>query len=311
MIWISFLLTTVLRIGAGKYATAMRRGIPVVRVFHTENQGHYLARNFAIRKAREKGSKYIGFVDADDWIDSDMYETLVRIAEKENADIVECGYYWQHPVKSWSKRLPDRVMNSTEALCALFKNELDDYLWDKLWKITCFETDPFCYPERRSHQDAATVYKLFAAADKIVSTSAVIYHYQQIRESIVHTPGIGLLNQWYANIEKYEYAREHLKGKVDEAEYGQVMSRQVRNCAVAVAENWGYWHGFSWEDQRKYERVIADMHAFSQKHFPLLGRKNWPRFVRIMAFFSHFKNALSFYLAYQVARRRGRDKKLY
>ena len=31
-----------------------------IRVFHTKNQGHYLARGLAVEKARERGSEYIG-----------------------------------------------------------------------------------------------------------------------------------------------------------------------------------------------------------------------------------------------------------
>ena len=45
-----------------RYAAADAR----FRVFHTANQGHYLARGFAIRKAREQGSEYIGFVEGND-----------------------------------------------------------------------------------------------------------------------------------------------------------------------------------------------------------------------------------------------------
>ena len=36
---------------------------------------------------------YIAFVDSDDWLDSDMYETLIGLAEKYDADItiVDCA----------------------------------------------------------------------------------------------------------------------------------------------------------------------------------------------------------------------------
>ena len=277
-----------------------------IHVLHTENQGHYLARNLAIQKARELGSKYIGFVDADDWIENDMFETMLQIAEKNNADIVECGYYWDYPVDPGIRRRADRVMNSTEALSALLKNELDDYLWDKLWRITCFDT--ILFPEGRSFKDAATTYKLFAAADKIVSSSKVLYHYQQVRGSIVHTYGIGRINQWLSNIEKYNFAKTYMKGKVDEADFERIMSRQVRNCAIAIAENWGSWYGFSKEDQLKYAAVLDEMHSFSLKHFPLFGYKEWPKFTRTICFFCHFKNKASLFCAYQLSIHRRKHK---
>ena len=52
--------------------------------------------NFGLVAAREKGinmatGDYIGFVDGDDIIESDMYERLVRNAMKYDADISHCG----------------------------------------------------------------------------------------------------------------------------------------------------------------------------------------------------------------------------
>ena len=280
-----------------------------VRVFHTENQGHYLARNLAIQKAREKGSKYIGFVDADDWIESNMYDSLYKIAEKHNADIVQCGYYWESLEETWKNCPQDRVMNSTEALYELFINELDDNLWNKFWKITCF--DRIKFPAGRSHKDAATTYKLIATAETIVSTSQVFNHYRQVSDSIVHTPGIGRINLWLAHIEKYKYAKKHMAGKISDTDYQKMMLIQKKNCAMAISENWGDWYGFSKEDQRKNAAILNDMHLFSLEHFPLFGCKGWTRYSRIMCFFSHFNNRFSLFFAHKIALHRGRTKKQF
>ena len=32
-----------------------------------------------------------GFVDSDDWIDPDMYERMLTLAEREDADVTVCG----------------------------------------------------------------------------------------------------------------------------------------------------------------------------------------------------------------------------
>ena len=49
-----------------EYARADAR----IRVFHTENRGLSAARNLGLREAR---GELIGFVDADDWIEPEMY----------------------------------------------------------------------------------------------------------------------------------------------------------------------------------------------------------------------------------------------
>ena len=56
-----------------------------VKVIHQENTGVGGARNAGLEVAQ---GEYIGFVDNDDLIHPQMYEVLLGIAEKENADIV-------------------------------------------------------------------------------------------------------------------------------------------------------------------------------------------------------------------------------
>ncbi len=59
-----------------------------VRVFHLENGGSSRARNYGISKAN---GAYVGFVDADDWVEPDMYEILVAMMEYEDGTATEEG----------------------------------------------------------------------------------------------------------------------------------------------------------------------------------------------------------------------------
>ena len=54
------------------------------------NQGQGIARNNAINIAT---GQYVGFVDSDDWVNSEMFEKLYNTAVKFEADIVHCDYY--------------------------------------------------------------------------------------------------------------------------------------------------------------------------------------------------------------------------
>lgn len=58
-----------------------------IKVIHQENRGVSVARNKGIDIAR---GEYIGFVDADDWIESNMYERLLNEAKTTGSDIVMC-----------------------------------------------------------------------------------------------------------------------------------------------------------------------------------------------------------------------------
>lgn len=58
-------------------------------VIHTQNQGVTAARLTGVSQA---SGEWIGFVDGDDEIESDMYELLLKNAEQYGADISHCGY---------------------------------------------------------------------------------------------------------------------------------------------------------------------------------------------------------------------------
>lgn len=61
-----------------------------VRVIHKKNNGASSARNAGLDMA---SGEYIGFVDADDFAEPDMYETLMKNALENNADRSGCGYF--------------------------------------------------------------------------------------------------------------------------------------------------------------------------------------------------------------------------
>lgn len=60
-----------------------------VMAIHTQNHGVTVARLTGVARA---SGEWIGFVDGDDEIEPDMYELLLKNAERYDADISHCGY---------------------------------------------------------------------------------------------------------------------------------------------------------------------------------------------------------------------------
>lgn len=58
-----------------------------IKVIHKKNEGVSIARNEGIREAQ---GEYIAFIDSDDWIEPNMYESMYNKATLQNCEIVIC-----------------------------------------------------------------------------------------------------------------------------------------------------------------------------------------------------------------------------
>ncbi|MDQ1000337.1 glycosyltransferase involved in cell wall biosynthesis [Neobacillus niacini] len=102
---------------AEKYAKIDKR----IKVIHQENSGPGMARNAGINAAR---GDYIGFVDPDDWIESNMYEELYNFANKYFAEICMSGYNCILPTnikEIINSPLPNGTYNKESAIEVLFQ----------------------------------------------------------------------------------------------------------------------------------------------------------------------------------------------
>lgn len=60
-----------------------------IRVYHTNNYGVSHARNEGLKHIR---GHYVSFIDADDWIDTDMFEKMINQIVETHCEIGVCGY---------------------------------------------------------------------------------------------------------------------------------------------------------------------------------------------------------------------------
>lgn len=66
-----------------------------IRVFHKENEGLGLTRNYGIERAT---GEYITFVDSDDYLTSDAIAAMLDRAIATNADVVIATHYYKNEV---------------------------------------------------------------------------------------------------------------------------------------------------------------------------------------------------------------------
>ena len=75
----------------GEVLEQLVAGHPNARVIHQENKGLYRTREIGLSLAT---GDYVGWIDADDFVEPQMYEVLYNTAIKHNSELVICDYSW-------------------------------------------------------------------------------------------------------------------------------------------------------------------------------------------------------------------------
>lgn len=158
-----------------------------IKVIHKENGGLSDARNAGLDIA---GGEYIGFVDGDDYIDGDMYETLWKEMIDESIDIASCGMEesWgdiKH-LKCLSKNTV--ILDRVQAYAALFSRTtiLGGTNCNKLFRKRVLEG--LKYKKGIQSEDIEFLYRVLDRAEKVVCIDKVKYHYVHRENSITTTP---------------------------------------------------------------------------------------------------------------------------
>ena len=174
-----------------------------IRVIHKENGGLSDARNRGIDEA---SSNLIGFIDSDDYIDEDMYETLYRQMVASKADLSMCGHYdvyHQIPEKQVAKIKTWELMPEEAIKMVMEAKILSVTAVNKLYKKALFEQLRFRIG--KIAEDAFIMVDLIHQCSKIVATNEKKYYYVH-RENSITTQKFSL--KFLNVIEAYEQNAE-------------------------------------------------------------------------------------------------------
>lgn len=184
-----------------------------LKMIDKEHAGVSAARN---RGLEEASGDYIQFVDSDDYIERTMFETMLDVMHRENADIVLCNY--THPcIKNY---LGDCVLDMEKFADRLriYQNTFSLVVpWNKLYKrsvITDFFDEEVDFTE-----DELFGLANMCNARKIVSISEELYHYyaapsDAAEEELSCISRIARADDFWKTKRTYWYMRTALMPKV-------------------------------------------------------------------------------------------------
>lgn len=170
-----------------------------VRYFYQENKGAAAARNFGLEQCH---GEYIGFVDSDDYVDNNMYETLINVMNDFDADICR--------VRACRVDAKDNIIKGRVAsgdVQVFDRNTIirrymlgNHSMWVHLYKTSLF--DNLRFDEGVQGEDLTIIIPLYSRSSYVCQVNLGMYYYRVNPESVTHKPigkrSLDILPRWSA-----------------------------------------------------------------------------------------------------------------
>ena len=187
-----------------------------IKIIDKENEGYGKSMNRGLDAAT---GEYVGIVESDDWIDADMFESLVKIADENNVDVVKSNFY-RYTTTDGEKNdlcesLPsyhtDMVINPREKTDVFFSSPA---IWSAIYKRDFLVKNNIRFLESAgaSFQDTGFNFKVFACTTRAYLTTRAWLHYRCDNEnsSVKSTGKVFCVCDEYDEIERFFRERGEL-----------------------------------------------------------------------------------------------------
>lgn len=156
-----------------------------VRVIHQKNGGAAAAKNAGLRIAT---GTYLAFVDADDYLDPNVYGYMLEVLKESGADAAQFGfrYVYRGKTEDYTTQSGRIEVSGREFLVRFLRDWTCAICVNKIYKRSLFEGAFF--EEGHRIDDEYFTYKGFLNAGKVVCDDRIIYNYRQRGSSAMLSP---------------------------------------------------------------------------------------------------------------------------
>ncbi len=161
-----------------------------IKVWHRENRGVSASRNFGLLNSC---GEWVSFIDSDDWLDENMYHTMVTLAEKYKSDTVCCGHYncdgnQLTPARTWQAFAEEEFVCGKDSIFTKILYNTS-FLWDKL--LDGGKARKVQFQENiRYGEDLLFLTNYFLDAENAAGIKKPLYFYRKRREGNVVSAAI-------------------------------------------------------------------------------------------------------------------------
>jgi len=157
-----------------------------VKVLHLDVGDLSTARNSGVAVAT---SEYVAFLDSDDTVDPQMYDTLYSFAVENDLDLVYCNHVQTFDDRPPKYKFPETgtrtVMEPKDLLLMNLMQKIPVSSCPMIVRRRLFES--LSFPVFTYFEDRAFTYRLIGACRKVGYIDKAYYMYYQRSGSIVHT----------------------------------------------------------------------------------------------------------------------------
>lgn len=232
-----------------------------IKIIVQNNKGVSVARNSGLNSA---SGKYVTFLDADDLIDSDLYENELKLIQNCNADIAIVDFKKVH--------LDGRVVkyrtsyykewDTDNAIKDFYSGIIGNQVVEKIFLKETINNVRFL-PQYKIGEDMYFMYQAILNAKKIVMDTRICGYHYMVRESSAMTDGF---NEKYFDSVKLSYLM------VQESENDKEISEYAKAHLIhetCKALEYTYRN----QAEKKYERDVVKMRKDLKKYSFIRAKK--------------------------------------
>lgn len=170
---------------------------PQIRTLHIQNSGPANARNVGLDNVSEH-SKYVSFIDGDDFIEKSMYEEMLAEFD-DNTDAIISNFIIEYDTESLLINTFDPVPESIELTIKNFLCDGDAAsLWNKIYRLNLIRKNMLRFRDYRYAEDFLFNIDYLTRSQSVRKIDSCLYHYNRNnQQSIVATEGRSYSNVPY------------------------------------------------------------------------------------------------------------------
>lgn len=257
-----------------------------VRVVVSEKTGPSEARNFGLGYA---AGMYVGFVDGDDYVASEMFESLVGAIVSTGATTSYCDFEMVyndgvHKTDSASTGDVD-VYNGAYESYKIMMSQATSSPCVRLFKTSFFADRGF--PEGQFYEDHAIIYKWISQCAMVAHVNAPYYYYC-LRQGSTTQSGCKIehkMDLLRAELGRFKFAQNF--AQFSSKQRKKLLKRTIKD-AIYVLKSYVYYHGGAQEEYENVMRLRCCLLDGAHPSISQVGIGIWLRLFRIRFFWGSY-----------------------